>query len=80
LDLKGSGITSIIWSGGYSFDYSLVKLPVVDEFGFPLQRAIRAYPGLYFLGIAWLHKMKSGFLYGVWEDAEYIAADIIHRP
>jgi putative flavoprotein involved in K+ transport len=77
LDLKASGISTIIWACGYSFDYSLVKLPVVDEFGFPItQRGVTQYPGLYFLGMPWLSKMKSGLLLGVGEDAAYLAEKI----
>ena len=27
----------------------------------------------YFLGLPWMHKVKSSFLYGVGEDAEHLA-------
>jgi putative flavoprotein involved in K+ transport len=77
LDLKTAGISSIIWAMGYQFDYSLVKLPVFDEDGFPLQkRGVTSFPGLYFIGLPWLFKRQSDLLYGVGEDAEYIAATI----
>ncbi len=77
LDLKTAGISSIIWAMGYHFDYSLVKLPVVDEDGFPLQkRGVTNYPGLYFIGMPWLFTRQSNLLYGVGEDAELIAARI----
>ena len=49
LDLRAAGISTVIWAMGYAFDYSLVKLPVLDAAGFPLsQRGETAYPGLYF--------------------------------
>jgi putative flavoprotein involved in K+ transport len=35
--------------------------------------------GIYFLGLPWLHKAKSSFLYGVGEDAEYLANQIAHE-
>jgi len=77
LDLKAAGITAILWAVGYSFDFSLVKLPVFDDFGFPVtQRGVTQYPGLYFLGMPWLHTMKSGLFMGVGEDAAYLAAQI----
>jgi putative flavoprotein involved in K+ transport len=80
LDLKAAGISSIIWAIGYHFDYSLVKLPVVDEDGFPLQkRGVTDYSGLYFIGMPWLFKRQSGVLYGVGEDAEWIASAITGR-
>ncbi|MCC6804276.1 MAG: NAD(P)-binding domain-containing protein [Anaerolineae bacterium] len=77
LDLRAAGITSVIWATGYSFDFSMVKLPVFDDDGFPItQRGVTEYPGLYFLGMVWLHKQKSGLLCGVGEDAEYLAQHI----
>ena len=77
LDLAASGITSIIWATGFSFDFSLVRLPVTDADGYPIQqRGVSEYPGLYFLGMPWLYKQKSGLLVGVGEDAEYLASTI----
>jgi putative flavoprotein involved in K+ transport len=32
--------------------------------------------GVHFLGLPWLHKWKSAFLFGVGEDAEYLAAHV----
>src|SRR5262249_23316831 len=78
LDLKSAGITSVIWAAGYSYDYSLVKLPIFEEDGYPRQeRGVTAYPGLYFLGLHWLHKRKSGLVCGIGEDADYIGARIL---
>ncbi len=80
LDIREAGITSVIWAAGYSFDFGMVKLPVCDGDGFPVQqRGVTAYPGLYFVGMHWLYKMKSGLLVGVGEDAAYIAAHIADR-
>jgi putative flavoprotein involved in K+ transport len=77
LDLASKGITTIIWALGYTFDFSLVKLPVTDNDGYPIQqRGVTDYPGLYFVGMPWLHKYKSGLLAGVAEDAAYIALHI----
>jgi putative flavoprotein involved in K+ transport len=80
VDLRTAGITSIIWAGGYEFDFGLVKLPVCDDDRYPVQqRGVTAYPGLYFVGLPWLHTRKSGLLMGVAEDAEYIAEHIAQR-
>ena len=77
LDLGAAGITSIIWAMGYRFDFSLVKLPVADEDGFPSQQSgVTPYPGLYFVGLPWLPKPKSGLLVGVGESAGDIAGEI----
>jgi putative flavoprotein involved in K+ transport len=80
LDLKAAGITSVIWAMGYQFDYGLVKLPIFDEDGYPRQvRGRTDYPGLYFVGLVWMYKFKSGNLLGVGEDATFVAADIADR-
>ena len=80
LDLEAAGVTNVIWATGYRFDFSMVKLPIVDCDGFPIQtRGVTAYPGLYFVGLPWLHTAKSGLIYGVGDDASYIADRIGER-
>jgi putative flavoprotein involved in K+ transport len=78
LDLKSAGISSVIWATGYRFDFSLVKLPVFDEDGYPLQkRGVTEYPGLYFIGLPALHTSKSGLLHGVGDDAVHVVSAIV---
>jgi len=80
LDLTASGIANVIWATGYSFDFSLVKVPVADGDGFPIQtRGVTTYPGLFFVGLPWLHTAKSGLIYGLCEDARYIADRVAAR-
>jgi len=75
LDLDAAGIRSIIWATGYKFDFSMVKLPVFDEDGYPVQeRGVTEYPGLYFVGLPFLHTIKSGLLFGVGDDAAHIVS------
>jgi len=77
LDLKSAGVTNLIWATSYQFDFSFVELPILDGDGYPIQqRGVTNYPGLYFVGLPWLHKAKSGLIYGVGEDAAYIAQQI----
>jgi len=81
LDVKTAGIGTVIWATGYTFDFGLVKVPVTDEFGYPVQRrGVTAYKGLYFLGLPWLHTAKSGLFAGVGEDAAYLAEQIAAAP
>ena len=80
LDLRHAGIQSVIWATGYSFDFSMVRLPVLDADGYPIQqRGVTSFPGLYFLGLPWLHSARSGLLFGVSEDAAHVASHIISR-
>jgi putative flavoprotein involved in K+ transport len=77
LDLRAAGIRTIIWAMGYSFDYSLVKLPVQDENGFPIQKSgMTRFPGLHFAGMPWMPSERSGFLIGVGKATEKIAMRI----
>jgi len=77
LDLKAAGINTVIWAMGYTFDYSLVRLPVCDKDGFPFQRSgVTSYSGLFFVGMPWMPTEKSGFLLGVGKSAEHIASQI----
>ena len=52
LNLKAANITTIVWAAGYRFDFGLVRLPIFDEDGYPLQqRGVTSAPGLYFAGL-----------------------------
>lgn len=80
LDLTAVGITSVIWATGFKFDFSLVKLPVLDGDGYPIQkRGVTDYAGLYFVGLPFLHNIKSGLLAGVGNDAAHVASSIAAR-
>ena len=75
-----AGVTSVIWATGYKFDFNLVKLPVFDEDGYPLQeRGVTSFPGLYFIGLPFLHTSKSGLLAGVGADASHVVEHIVAR-
>src|SRR5215469_1869888 len=77
LNLKLAHITSVIWATGYSFDFSMVRLPLLDSDGYPIQkRGVTDYPGLYIVGMPWPHNAKSGILFGVAQDAAHIASAI----
>ena len=79
LNLARADITTIIWATGYSHDYHWVKIPVFDERGHPIQRrGLTDRAGLYFLGLHWMHTIKSGLFSGVGNDAEYLADRMAH--
>lgn len=74
LDLGAHNITTIIWSNGYTFDFSWLSFPIFDQDGYPVQtRGVTAVRGLYFLGLHFLHNRKSATLLGIGEDATYLA-------
>jgi len=77
IDLKKEQINTIIWCTGFAFDYSMVKLPVFDADGFPIQtKGVTNYPGLYFVGMPWMPSERSGTLFGIGEAARYIVSQI----
>ena len=77
LDLKAAGIHAVVWATGHQFDFRIVRLPIFDYDGFPIQkRGLTNWPGLYFIGLPWLINQKSGLLMGIGEDAALIAAQI----
>jgi putative flavoprotein involved in K+ transport len=77
LDLAGAGITSVIWATGYATDFGWLKVGAFDANGRPRhQRGVSSEPGVYFLGLPWLSRRASSFIWGVWHDARYIADQI----
>ncbi|MGH7070981.1 MAG: flavin-containing monooxygenase, partial [Acetobacteraceae bacterium] len=77
LRLTAAGVSAIIWATGYAFDFDWIRIPVFDENGRPRHRhGISMVPGLYFLGLPWLSRRASSFIWGVWHDAGYLAAHI----
>jgi putative flavoprotein involved in K+ transport len=77
LDLAKSGITSIIWATGFSTDYGWLQVDAFDAKGRPRhQRGVSSEPGIYFLGLPWLSRRGSSFIWGVWHDAKFLADHI----
>ena len=77
LNLAEAGITSIVWATGFALDYSWLKVDAFDEDGKPKhQRGVSAESGIYFLGLPWLSRRGSSFIWGVWHDARYLADQI----
>jgi len=77
LDLKAAGIAAIVWATGFAVDYSWLKVDAFDEQGRPRhRRGVSTEPGIYFLGLPWLSRRGSSFIWGVWHDARYVADHI----
>ena len=77
LNLREAKISAVIWATGFTGDFSWIKLPVLDIEGLPIhERGISPVQGLYFIGFPWLNSRKSGVIYGIQEDANYIAEEV----
>lgn len=77
LDLQKADITTILWATGYRTDYRWLQVDAFDTDGRPQhERGISTEPGVYFLGLPWLSRRGSSFIWGVWNDAKFIADQI----
>lgn len=77
LDLAQAGVKVIIWATGYAVDFGWLHVDAFDEKGKPQhQRGVSREPGVYFLGLPWLSRRGSSFIWGVWHDAKHIADHI----
>lgn len=77
LNLAQAGVGSIVWATGYKLDFSWLQVDSFDAQGKPLhQRGVAKEPGIYFLGLPWLSRRGSSFIWGVWHDAKHVADHI----
>lgn len=77
LDLRREHVGSVIWGTGYRFDFGWIPELELDEMAYPLHaRGVTSLPGLYLLGLPWLHTQGSSLVIGVGRDAEYLAGRI----
>ena len=73
-------VASVVWATGFALDHSWVHVPVFDADGTVVHtRGVTASPGLYFLGLSWMHTRGSALLGWVGEDAAHIAEQIQMR-
>jgi len=77
LHLHYDQVGAIIWTTGFSADFSYIKLPVFDIDGNPEHLdGVAVTEGLYFLGLPWLRSMKSALINGTKDDAAFIVEKV----
>ena len=81
LDLEEAGIATVIWATGVGGDFSWLRVPgALDGDGAPVHRdGVSEVPGLYFIGMPWLSRRKSGIVMGVGDDAAVVIAHLRGR-
>ena len=80
LSLAAENITSVLWATGYRLDFSLLDIPILDEWNYPRHsRGVTEHPGLYAVGLPWLTGHGSSLVAGVGRDAAFIAEHIAGR-
>ncbi len=72
---------NVIWCTGFHPGFSWIDLPVIGERGLPQHNngVVAGEPGLYFIGLPFLHAFSSGMIHGVARDAQRIAEIISER-
>jgi len=73
-------VANVIWCTGYHPGFSWIDLPVHGEHE-PRHRSgvVPDQPGLYFVGLHFLHAMSSEMIHGVGRDAQRIVAHLAAR-
>ena len=67
----------MIWATGYQPAYPWLRVPVLDRHGqIGHRRGVTRVPGLYVLGLRFLHRRDSSFVGGVGRDAQFVAAHL----
>ena len=80
IDVRASGIRTIVWATGYRRRYPWLAVPVLDARGELVHRGgITPSAGLYALGLNFLRRRKSSFIDGVGDDARALAHHIASR-
>jgi putative flavoprotein involved in K+ transport len=74
-------VANVIWSTGFHPGFDWIDLPVFDAKGAPQHKSgvVFSQPGLYFVGLPFLHAFSSTMIHGVGRDAERIADVIDER-
>jgi len=73
-------VSTVVWCTGFRTDWSWVEVPAFDGTGYPVHhRGVTTVPGLYVIGLPWLHTWGSGRLAGIARDAEHVASHIAAR-
>ncbi len=72
---------TVVWCTGFHADFSWIDLPVFGTDGEPMHErgVVAAEPGLYFVGLHFLHAMTSSIITGVDRDARFVARHLTKR-
>lgn len=74
-------VSNVVWCNGFEPGFSWIELPAFDEAGRVVHErgVVHAVPGLYFVGLKFLHSIVSDTLRGIGTDADHVAGHISER-
>jgi putative flavoprotein involved in K+ transport len=75
-------VRNVVWCTGFRPDFGWIRLPLeIGEDGYPVQyRGASTTPGLYFVGLPFLHSFASMLIGGAGRDTERVAEQIAAAP
>jgi putative flavoprotein involved in K+ transport len=75
-------VANVVWCTGFRNDFDWIRVPVdLDADGYPEQwrGAVASAPGLYFVGMLFLHSFSSMLILGAGRDSERVVKHIASR-
>ncbi|HSK16899.1 MAG TPA: NAD(P)-binding domain-containing protein [Gaiellaceae bacterium] len=75
-------VANVVWCTGFRNDYGWIRFPVpLDADGYPEQErgVVSSSPGLYFVGLPFLHSFASMLILGAGRDGDRVARHIASR-
>jgi putative flavoprotein involved in K+ transport len=75
-------VRNVVWCTGFRPDFGWIRLPLeIGEDDYPVQyRGASTTPGLYFVGLPFLHSFASMLIGGADRDTDRVAEQIAARP
>ena len=73
-------VTNVVWCTGFRNDYTWIRFPLPLEDGwYPVQigGAVPSAPGLYFVGLPFLHSFSSMLVAGTGRDAKRVVTHLV---
>ncbi|HKB27896.1 MAG TPA: hypothetical protein VKC59_02640, partial [Candidatus Limnocylindrales bacterium] len=75
VDLDAEGISTVIWTTGFSGDFGYLPSAALDSNGWPIHtHGVAPVQGIYFTGLPWLVRRRSGVIFGL-DAGGALAAD-----
>lgn len=74
-------VSNVVWCTGFVLDLSWIDLPIIGDDGYPVHErgVVASQPGLYFVGLPFLHSLSSALVGGVGRDTAHIVDHIAAR-
>jgi putative flavoprotein involved in K+ transport len=75
-------VENVVWCTGFRNDYGFIRFPLpLEDDGYPEQQrgVVPTVPGLYFVGLPFLHSFASMLILGAGRDAKRVAQQITSR-